>query len=1251
MRNELIKELVKDIYGPRNGVEEEIESDPSKEYVTGVIIPRSYIINNTEPDSEIIKSGTNDPSTEDDLEEDPSIDYSFSEIDARTKPRLFGLSFVVSGNNPRFKLCATWGRYKKVEQKHWKRVPYKDIKEIDLVNNIEYPPIKLYSGNDGSLMLYVRKVQRKKSVFIITVNVVNELTVQSNKSYGDKITEASIFQPSLRIKLLEGTRLLPFAEKKGSDEDVFEFLYRNKPVQAKGNMCSAIWSDIDYPENFNEFMWPDGLESTECREFISSDVRTEFIPMFADSSPLTEWDDSIGDSPALSSFHLSELWKEEDIYKAINPLINSYKNWIEKNKAGISSNLNDKPVNDLINKQEELLHRLERGLDVLIKNKDAKLSFCFANRTIWLQNRWRGKEDFIWRPFQLAFILINIEPLLMPESEYRKTLDLLWAPTGGGKTEAYLGIMAFLVALRRRRAAGGHAPESTGGGTAILTRYTLRLLTTQQFRRTLRMITAAEYLRVQGKLHIGWRPDECDIVDDWIYGSTRFSIGLWVGNSITPNRLRGDGNALKILGGDSGNGKFSNGEPAQVTNCPVCGAWLSIPESGLPDKKDNSLYLIIQTTLDESKLEELIKSRINSTGTKDILTFLIEKKNMDKNYYTLTLKISGDKRLSAEEMDGIWRNLQLEGVDLVPIRPSRPGYFGIRPEPGRKGKSYSDFEIYCPNPECELNNSYYAEGVPIPHEEKQRSFPDGLFERTENIPFFVGKRIPVPAYTVDEQVYCHVPTIVVSTADKIARLAYEPRIAAIFGNVDRYSEYYGYYRGNLFPKNTTKEAVKSVNPTMTKFLPPELIVQDELHLLEGPLGSLFGLYENSVENLILERGIYPKYIASTATIKYAQSQIMHLFGRKVNMFPPHGMDIDDSFFIRSRKQSYSWDENTPGRIYLGVCAPGWGPQTPNIRIWSRLLQSSMENKNDPDAKFYWTLVGYFNSLRELGGARGLYRADIVERIGNISRKKPRLIEHDNVVELSSRINSTDIPQILGELERGNDQVMESNPDAIFTTSMFGTGVDIPQLSLMVVNGQPKTNVQYIQATGRVGRMHGGLVVTFLSAGRPRDLSHYEIFPSYHERKYIDVEPSSVFPFAGGSLSRASGPAMVSFLRNSANVKIEWSGDDGRVINGQYSKDDIDLFEQLSIKRLSGLFDSNQVNYIIEYFRSQIDQWRQITRSLNPSSKLVFVEYPYKEPEKNVVLGDSYHKMSNLKTVFENAPQSLRNIEETTGFEV
>ncbi|MGC8860917.1 MAG: helicase-related protein [Thermoplasmata archaeon] len=262
------------------------------------------------------------------------------------------------------------------------------------------------------------------------------------------------------------------------------------------------------------------------------------------------------------------------------------------------------------------------------------------------------------------------------------------------------------------------------------------------------------------------------------------------------------------------------------------------------------------------------------------------------------------------------------------------------------------------------------------------------------------------------------------------------------------------------------------------------------------------------------------------------------------------------------------------------------------------------------------------------------------------------------MELSSRINSTDLPALIDKLEKWDDANINANPDAIFTTSMFGTGIDIPHLSLMIVNGQPKTTTQYIQATGRIGRKHGGLVIVFFRAGRPRDLSHYELFPAYHMKILMEVEPSSVSPFSEGSLERGSGPVMVAFLRNMRGTGMEWHNDDGKIILNDDKKvnDDLNLFEKVVEKRLTKIYENDQnkgstkIKEVREYFRTQVDRWKFIARKLHTNgNEISFVEYPYKQPKKNVVLGDPYHEKSGLTVVFRNSPQSLREIEETVGF--
>jgi len=1246
MREKLIEEMIKEVYGPRNGSLEELEGDPRREYVTGVIIPRGCKIKeDPDPDSESAAPAGENFLAEDDLSDEEFIAFTPSELDPKMRARSFGISFAVRGDEPSFKVCVTWGRYTRKEEgdkRIWKRTPYRVIKNIMM--NRDMKKISVYEGEDGDIFIFIRKISQKGYHNII-VNLVNDL--RPDKCKGKELTETSIFQPSIRIKMLDGTQLT----HPPINGDILHFLYRNRPVLARGHMCSAIWKDIDCSDHIDsKVLWADGHHFDECHEFFTCDVRSEFVPLYPNPAPLLEWDEEFerefGKPPELSAYLLSEMWEEDEVDRYLTPLTAAYEMWIEKNE-GIAHTLPDKfrqIALVLIKNQKELLERMKMGIELLKQDDDVRLAFCFANRTIWLQHYWKTRRrDFRWWPFQLAFILMVLESLCNRNSRFRECTDLLWIPTGGGKTEAYLALMAFIMALRRRRAR--HDGDRTGGGTAVITRYTLRLLTIQQFRRTLRMVTAAEYLRVtETERSRGWRPGKCKIDEDLIYGSLRFSVGMWVGGAVSPNHLRkssdDDPSAIDVLLGNR-----SGGEPAQVIRCPVCGTYLSVPRSGLP--AGERLILIIRSDKEPDEIKNtILSSEYAMRYLRDATV-----RNHAQGYMTLVLSL-GDRKLTEKEVDSLWEELKgLIPAEVLSIRASRPGYFGCGSEPGRRTRNLPrDFEIYCPNPDCELNNGVmYVEGVPLNPGGAGEELPDGFVRRQSEIPFS-GHRIPVPAYTVDEQIYHRCPTIIVSTADKIARLAFEPRATAIFGYVERYNAYYGYYRDRLLPYSTTTSASDESNSTeVTPFTPPDLIVQDELHLMGGPLGSMFGLYENAVEGLIKVSGAGPKYIASTATIKDAEMQVRRLFARKLFQFPPYGIDIADSFFVRYPGWEKGWDEERPGRVYMGIYSPGMGPLTPPIRIWSRLLKTTHDLRDDDNVKYFWTVVGYFNAIRELGGGRALYREDIIERLKYISSGDMRMLDPEKVVELSSRINSTDIPLILDELEAGGRKQFFENPDAIFTTSMFGTGVDIPHLSLMIVHGQPKTTSQYIQATGRVGRGHGGLIITFLRAGRARDLSHYEMFPAYHHRIYLEVEPSSVSPFSEGSLARASGPVLVSFLRNMPNASAEWHGEDGKVVLDLNASGDIQKFiDILSIR--AGCVTRN-FRDVIDYFKRQINSWKTTAQRIKKEDTLDFVEYPYRTPRKNVVLGDPYHENADLEVVYRNAPQSLREIEETTGFEV
>ena len=375
----------------------------------------------------------------------------------------------------------------------------------------------------------------------------------------------------------------------------------------------------------------------------------------------------------------------------------------------------------------------------------------------------------------------------------------------------------------------------------------------------------------------------------------------------------------------------------------------------------------------------------------------------------------------------------------------------------------------------------------------------------------------LPIHLVDEDLYDHRPSLIIGTVDKFALLAWEPEARALFG----------------------------LDPSGQRIAPPPgLILQDELHLVSGSLGSMVGLYEPLVEELCTDRSepdnVKPKIVCSTATIRRFSEQVLGLYGRaRSEVFPPPALDAGDSFFSRHARKEDGTTQ--PGRIYAGVHAPGLGSvPTAQVRTFSALLQAPVpfpHKDRDP----WWSLLTFYNSLRELGTALSLLQSDIPDYLSTIGdregldgRERRWLME---VHELTGRLRDHEIPQAIELLERSPGK-HRYPVDVCLASSIIEVGIDIDRLSLMAVVGQPKTTSQYIQVTGRVGRRwweRPALVVTIYSPSKPRDRSHYEQFRSYHERLYSQVEPTSVTPMAVPALDRALHAVMVGFVRQSTAV--------------------------------------------------------------------------------------------------------------------
>ncbi|MBI4860174.1 MAG: DUF1998 domain-containing protein [Candidatus Riflebacteria bacterium] len=333
--------------------------------------------------------------------------------------------------------------------------------------------------------------------------------------------------------------------------------------------------------------------------------------------------------------------------------------------------------------------------------------------------------------------------------------------------------------------------------------------------------------------------------------------------------------------------------------------------------------------------------------------------------------------------------------------------------------------------------------------------------------------------------------------------------------------------------------------------PPDLIIQDELHLISGPLGTLAGLYETAVDHLctweVDGRKVRPKVIASTATVRRALAQVHSLFLRRVNVFPPHGLDAGDNFFSVQRRPS----TEAPGRLYLGLCAPGRRMTTALVRLYVGLLCAAqvIHEKYGRSADPWMTLVGYFSSLRELGGTRRLVDDQVQPRVRRMDSRglAARQIEVDTVKELTSRLSAAQIPEILDFVETPFDPAVQARRkqmvrqgvreglplkpvDVLLATNMISVGVDVRRLGLMAVLSQPKTTAEYIQATSRVGRASPGLVCVLYNWSRPRDLSHYEAFEHYHATFYKHVEALSITPFAPRAIDRGLAALLVSLVR-------------------------------------------------------------------------------------------------------------------------
>lgn len=1250
MRHVFISDVVKELLGPRGGsLEELLETDePRHEYSTGQLFPRSAGMERN-PDAEDTLAANASGGEEDSEEISPSfVNQAF--VDAgqnfRRVPSSMGLSFVLS-KEPQaedIRVCVTWGRYQLIEGRGWIRSPNLWITTATkaAIESGERSP-------DASLQLTYKISSLKTGDYKVSIYLSSLLEGDDS---GRPSNEEIIFQPEIRICLRDRKALCELGDLSFTSEDqewrVSTRQYDKLKIYARGHLCGAYWDEIDpqrpfgkavFPDPDVPFRWIDGAHfsqgNSQVVDFLAPHLRTDFIPMY----PAPASGAGVHIEATLSAEEIANCSNYEELSKHIEPLVKAYDDWARRLQPQSSTGSFDETI---INRHKEALRRIRQGLAFLRDDKNALLSFLFMNRAMAKQYSWgRNSTDSVmkWRPFQLAFILMSLESTAKPTKE-REICDTIWFPTGGGKTEAYLGLAAFCLAYRRRISPRDSDGSRSGDGTAVISRYTLRLLTIQQFRRALKMVVACEVLRCAAtqQNEAGWLPPEWLREPGHMWGHSPFSLGLWVGGTVTPNQMRGAGyrdfgpGAINLLTRPA---QSDESDPAQILQCPCCGSVLSFPLDDIPA---GPLPLKVHASglarSDEDSLKAASTNKFKVTSVTNS-----PHPSGRSNYLRLDLVLSSP--VTGQDLHRWWTET-VEGalnVKLNSFGASRPGYIPVAG--GRRG-GWTDYEIRCPDPQCELNSFLFKYKLPN---------RDGQWAFVEGHPCFVSRHDPcatsgirISALTVDEMLYEKPPSMLISTVDKFARLAFTNSAASLFGRVRSYD--CGINGG------FSQEAPGRNRPAAVPFEPPSLIIQDELHLLDGPLGSTFGLFETAIGKLCG----FPKYIASSATIRNSLEQIACLMGRTSAVFPPVGLDISQGFFLKSA-EVHPLDEGAPGRLFLGLAFPGRAPQTPMLRLWGRLLQTGQNLLDQirglprgPEREdrmrhldHFWTLVGYFNAVRELAQGETLIRQDIPQFLDKLHRQNAGTNRRQGLREgfrnLSSQTGSSELPGILAKMERSladGDAL-----DVVASTSMFGTGVDVTRLSLMIVHGQPKSASQYIQAVGRIGRHQAGLATVFFRVSKPRDLNHYEYFTGYHRKLPVSVEPIAVKPLAPKAVDRAMGPILSILIRN-------WRQTNPSVPAGIDQEDGGTLISDLSPEMLTEILDIFKKKWeaqplirrtdqglFLRLVQSQIERWQEYARRQRENSQ----ELQYTKGNV-VVLG---HEEGGA-CVFQNVSQSLREVE-------
>ncbi len=935
----------------------------------------------------------------------------------------------------------------------------------------------------------------------LTIMLVNDDEHRSNG-------ERCLFQPEIKISTDKNDFV--FVEYSGTErfetlddeEKSLALQYRRKKAYGTGLGTSMFW-DID----------------VQGKGYLKNDFFPKFeIPSMNFNLP-KKYNVK---ADALSMKYLSDLYEREKSEKLalLQSVVNAYGQWIDEQEKKIQTL--DTNYVDIAKKNikgcRDAQTRMNAGICILRDNPEALEAFELANRAMYMQRvhirliedmskkreYYPGDEElndlirdidyltidqkikdyYSWRPFQIAFLLMSIDSIVNDGGNDRNIVDLIWFPTGGGKTEAYLGLTAFTIFYRRLK----HLDESDG--TAVIMRYTLRLLAAQQFTRASTLICACEYIRRDCRL-------KKSKYKKYPLGTKPITIGLWIGDKHTPNRN-------------------------QKAKAELDELWDATP-ANLKDMKDR-----------HNKFQVL---KCPWCGTKMV-------KDTDGR------KMIGD--------------------------------FGYRMKTG------GHFELFCPQDDC-----FFGIG--------------GL-----------------PVQVVDEELYRNPPTLLFGTVDKFAMLPWRKEIGAFFG---------------MGSRNRT----------------PELIIQDELHLISGPLGTMVGLYETAVDVLCESKGVKSKIIASTATIRRAKEQCSALYDRDVNQFPHPALDADDSFF--ASEAPTKGENSKPGRMYVGLMPSGKTKAMMEVRTIAALMQTiNMMDLPDEIKDRFWTLTVYFNSLKDLGKCHTLVEDDVKDFIKRMAfrtgtTRDARMISRAD--ELTSRVSTTELNETLDKLEKINYSAanMENRrypSNILLATNMISVGIDVARLNVMALVGQPKLTSEYIQASSRIGRSDPGVAFVLYDGSKSRDRSHYEQFRQYHQSIYRFVEPTGATPFSKPARDRALHAVIIALLRL---LEPELTDNPGAFEKADYQQR-IDFLKSLITKRNSDIIARSSLPMkddsaeIAEEIDILLERWESMSGNYESDRFSYGEKYLMKSPEEGNGRLMKVFNSDGYDTEPYETMTSMRNVEKT-----